>query len=358
MPDGVAKKILAHIDVFNNKYDVTAAFYAKKGIAIYKNGRFDYIDYSNIHRRYQLYQVVEKLCASHKYDFVYIRYPRSDRKFLQLLNEMKRTTGKIVTEIPTYPYNLEKPDGNYIKEMFLRLNDKVYRRKLYRYIDRIVTYSADDKIWNIDTIRTSNGISYEKNKIRKPNAHNGINLISVSHFYDCHGCDRVIKGLYQYYKSGGKRDIVFYIVGIGDILEKYRDLVKELKMEDHVLFCGFCAGSELEGLYNTADIGINSLAIHRLGLTTESTLKVREYAAKGLPIVSSYKVDVFNGSDSRYVLEVTPDDTPIDIEKLISFHDEIYNEDAHAVSETIRNASRANCDMAATLQKVIDFFEE
>ena len=54
-------------------------------------------------------------------------------------------------EIPTYPYDEEGKES--IKGRVVHFIDVHYRKKLHHYVDRIVTYSKDNFIFNIKTIK-------------------------------------------------------------------------------------------------------------------------------------------------------------------------------------------------------------
>ena len=358
-PDGVAKKVLHHYNVFEKYYDAHLGYYGDEGVVVVHGADTHIVPYDGRHRRYALYEEMETLAKSNRIEKVYIRYPQSDFKFIRLVKSLKAMHADIAIEIPTYPYNLEKPASNAQRFYMIKFVDSILRRTLFKYVGRIITYSDDHTIWDIPCIKTLNGIDFEKVAPRVPDKHEGISLISCAHYYDVHGCDRLVKGIYEYYKGGGNREIVFHIVGIGAILSKYKKLVKNYKLENHIVFHGYQTGKDLDELYNGADIGINSLAIHRLGLKKESTLKTKEYAAKGLPIVSSYEIDCFTKEDhAKFVCLVPLDDTALNIEDIISFYDELYgqNDSALELSRTIRKKSKAICDMENTLKPVIEYF--
>lgn len=358
-PSGVAKKILNQSSVFEKYFDVVLLSYGDKGIDIRNGQNKQTILYSNRHRKYQIYNIARRLIRDDTFECVYIRYPRSEGSFVHLLSNMYKAGSKIVIEIPTYPYNIEKPQGNYIKETILRILDKHYRKRLKRYVHYIATYSDDQEIWGIKTINTINGIVFANNPIRKCVSHDSISLVSCAYYYDCHGCERIIEGLNHYYSKGGIENIVFHIVGEGQTIKYYKELTEKYNLCDHVIFHGFCTGDELVRIYDNADIGINSLAIHRLGLKKESTLKTKEYAAKGLPIVSSYAVDAFSESNNeKYVCMVPANDEPVDIQKIVEFYYSVYRIDENEIAREIRKASMDVCDMSVTLKPIIDVFNE
>lgn len=60
---------------------------------------------------------------------------------------------------------------------------------------------------------------------------------------------------------------------------------------------GYLNKSELFSIYNSIDIGIGSLALHRKRMEEASPLKVREYAAFGLPIIVGYRDTDLDGQE-------------------------------------------------------------
>ena len=139
--------------------------------------------------RNKIYINILKKCKIKKIESIYIRYYRSDYFFYIFLKVLKKNKIKIILEIPTYPY-----DGEVKKKNVSLFIDKYYREKLYKYVDKIVTYSNDDKIWKIQCINISNGIDLDeirqKNKIIKKNMN--IVFTSVSNCSFWHGIDRFL----------------------------------------------------------------------------------------------------------------------------------------------------------------------
>ena len=219
---------------------------------------------------------LEKLKNINDNSDVYIRYFFSDYNLVHTLKKFKKRNpkSKIAIEVPTYPYDGEKilpknrPD--YWK-------DKIWRKRLYKYVDKIVTYSDDKQIFKIPTLNISNGIDIKKTDIRKPQKSNSLNLIAVAKFGLWHGYDRMIKGLAEYYnKDGRKRNIKFYIVGYGDkkTEENYKSLIKEYNLQSKVILTGEKNGEELDYYYNLCDIGIDSLGRHRSKVYYNSSMPV------------------------------------------------------------------------------------
>lgn len=359
-PDGVGKKVLNHFHVFSGRYDCCVAFYGDDGVVFRTADGDRVVPYNGRHRRFALYEETAAWFRENHPAHVYIRYPRCESRFIGLVRSIKATGADVVVEIPTYPYDLELTSS--LRTMVIGLFDIWYRRKLKKHVDRIVTFSEDDAIYGIPTIRTINGIIFDRVPMRKVSARSddAVHLISVSTNYLCHGFDRMIEGLEKYYAGGGERSIVFDIVGDGPAIAAYeKTIAKCSHAAAHVIIHGFRTGAELEQLYDRADIAVNSLAIHRIGLTRESTLKSKEYAAKGLPMISSSFIDALSEKDNeRYVLPVPADETPIDIHRVLAFHDRFGDMDAMTLAKSIRAAAAGVCDMQVTLQPVVSYFDK
>lgn len=358
--DGVAKKVLGHVKVFSDHFDVLLLCRDKENIISFQNIDKNKNVIKKGSSKIQLLQVAKSMIEHDSFDYCYVRYPNSDPLFLSLLQKMKNRGIRVVVEIPTYPYDNEGKEN--LKGLVTHYVDKYYRNKLKKYINRIVTYSDDDQIFGIKTIRTINGLDFDKVRIANNDSDlEIIHLCGVASIYRVHGYDRLIEGLRIYYENGGKRDIIFDIVGSGDktIIQEYKDLTRYAHLDDRIIFHGRLHGKALDEVYDYATVGVNSLAIHRQNLKNESTLKTREYAAKGLPIISSSYVDAFDENDNeKFVYLVPPNESPIDIDALIDFCDRLYDGcDISELKSIIRMRGRSICDMPITLKPIIDYLD-
>ena len=359
-PDGVAKKILAHVKTFSEHFETFLLFRHGENIKLLDCFSQKCEVYGKGKNRNGVLKTALSVMTALEFDCFYIRYPESDPLFIKLLKAIKKQGSCVITEIPTYPYD-EEGKGSF-KGRLIKAVDRFYRKKIGKYVDRIVTYSGDDTIFGIKTIKTINGFDFEKVTISSftPNA-DKIHFCGVATIHPIHGFDRLIRGMANYYENGGTRELFFDVVGDGDdkVLESYRQLTKALKMEDHVIFHGRLSGDRLDAIYDLATICVNSLAIHRQKLVRESTLKTREYAAKGLPIISSSFVDALDSEDNkRYVFLIPPDESDVDVAAVLRFCDNLFAEGKiKEVKETIRKKAKSVCDMPITLAPVISFYK-
>ena len=91
-------------------------------------------------------------------------------------------------------------------------------------------------------------------------------------------------------------------------------------------------------------------------LVIHSTLKSREYLAKGLPTIATGMTDVFIGTDYPYNLELPTDTNSVNIQSVISFYDSIYcTKTRQRVIAEIRAFAERHIDMNITMEPVIRY---
>ena len=288
---------------------------------------------------------------------VYFRHAVIDHRLLKMLMQLKKNGCIIILEIPTYPYDAER--CTFFGKMIL-YQEYVYRKLLNRYVSRIITYSKDSVIYGIKTINISNAICIDDDfEISSQEETTCINIVAVAAIAFWHGYDRVIQGIYEYYRNGGKRKIIFHMVGYGRDLEKYKELADRLSINDHVIFYGKKQGKELDDIYLKCKIGIDSLGRHRSGVFYNSSLKGKEYLLKGLPVVSGVETELDSRNDFKYYLRIPDDDTPVDINRVVEFYDEIYgNKNELEIRKEIRKFAIQNFSYEATFDKVLKYLDE
>jgi len=305
------------------------------------------------------YRAVYDFCIHNNIEFVYCRsYHNANPWTISLFSRLRSANIRCVMEIPTYPY-----DQEYVGfPLFTRLEllvDKLFRKKLASKLFRIVTFSSDLSIFGQQTIRISNGISFEKIPLRTPikKQLDLVNLIGVAEVHYWHGFDRVISGIGEYYMNGGAKNIQFHIIGGVGPSEMYdsqhapgfKELIDKYNISDHVVFHGAMYGDELNQYFDMADFAIGSLARHRSGITSIKTLKNREYAARGIPFIYSEYDEDFE--DKNYIIKAEANEEPICIQRVISFLDNF------SIKTTEIRASIRHLSWQYQMQKVIEDIE-
>ena len=295
-----------------------------------------------------------------KHDYVYVRRVTPNcRSVLHILRRIRGANPacRIVYEIPTYPYDAEHRS---FAGMFVLLVDRHFRKKLSSYVDRIATLTDDGRIFGCPALRIRNGVDVASIPVCGKTGYGTgcLHMIAVAQFSFWHGYERVLEGMRDYYASGGRRKLVLHLVGDGPELEKYRELAGQYGLGERIIFHGTLSGCRLAEAFDTADIALCSLAGHKKGIYLSSELKSREYLSRGLPIVSSTKIDIIPDG-CRFCLRVPEDDGPLDMQKIIGFADGLYGADGNgriSCRDAIRAFAEQTCGMDASMQSVLDFF--
>lgn len=291
-------------------------------------------------------------------DFVYIRQVYHDQSFLRYLRAIRAHNPgiKLIYEVPTYPFEPGPAAGK--KKKRRSRNPYALKRskswkKIAAQMDRIATFYGQERIAGVPCINMINGFDFSRVALPERQLGNTIHLISVSATAYWHGYDRLIEGLRQYYENGGKRDVVYHLVGT--VLPAHRSMVEHYGLQEHVILHGPMHGEALRALYCQAAIGIDVLGGHRKNYPVSSSLKSREYCAYGLPVVTASPVD-FMPADFPWQMLVPYDDSPIDLEQLVDFYQSVYGHTAPAeVAAGIRSYAEQRCDMRVAMKPVADW---
>lgn len=270
------------------------------------------------------FSAISRYVKDNHINIVYIRSNHNANPFtIRMVKQMKKYGAKVVMEIPTYPYDSEYEAQGMSKQIF---QDRLFRNHLAKQLEAIVTFSDYEQIFGQRTIRISNGIDFDSVKMKNTinDTSKELNLIGVAEIHEWHGFDRLVKGLADYYSKSQNYIVRFHVVGYffsAEIENEFKKIVIDNHMEDFVILYGKKHGKELDCLFEKCDFGIGSLGRHRVGIDKIKTLKNREYAARGIPFIYSETDSDF---DTRpYVLKAPADETPIDINNIVSFYHSI-----------------------------------
>jgi glycosyltransferase involved in cell wall biosynthesis len=303
-----------------------------------------------------LYRSAYEIANKDNYDAVFIRYSLAERNLVKMLSRLKEKGIKIFIEIPSYPYDLEYENKQWYKNIGLYI-DKRYRNKLKDYVDIIFTPSPQQEtIYGIKAVSFNNGVNTEEIKERDYSGKKDgtLRFIGVANLNAWHGYDRVIRGMAEYYKEKNEIDFIFNVVGEGIELPRLKELVKEVGLENRVIFHGFKSGKDLDQVYNNSDVAISSVALYRLGETPRLVLKAREACLKGIPFVAVKGDPVFD-EDFDYVYFVEDEGTPLEVEKIYNWFVDLNSEE---YLEEMSKFAKENLDWRETFSKPISVMKE
>ena len=289
-------------------------------------------------------------------DFLYIRQVYHDASFVRYLRAIRRQNPKvkIIYEVPTYPY--DQQTSWTVSSAPFRIKERVNRRLVAKVVDRIITFYGQKEIWGVPCFPLMNGFDFSSVSLSPRTLTKQIHIVSVAQTAFWHGYQYMIEGLRDYYASDGVENIIYHMVG--NALPEHVQIVERYHLQDHVVFHGRQAGPALYDIYNSCCLGLNVLGVPADGNPKSSSLKSREYAALGLPIVSSLPID-FLPEDYPYLCVLPAVNEPVNVAQIVRFYHKVYDQtDPNAVAASIRAFSIDRCDMSVTMKPVVDWLRD
>lgn len=268
--------------------------------------------------QYTFYQNCWAKAQKSSYDLIYLRYPYTSPALITFLTNLKskNTNLKIIVEFPTFPYASEFRGLSKVKYWI----DQLYVNQLSTYVDRAVHFGIEEMIYKIPTISLTNGINADNHSLsRKTHKPEIVRLLGIGKWQKWHGIDRLLRGLAEYYQASPSKLVNIKLVGVGSENQGLLKLTKELGIMDHVEFVGNLEGTALDDICNVSDLGIGTLAIFRKGIALDSSLKHREYCARGLPFVHA-GVDQDFDENFPFHKSISEDESAVDIMDLLGFY--------------------------------------
>lgn len=355
---GIEKKIYGQIDAFRSLgHGVWFLYTEPNSIWLEKeNGTTEkLLDYSeNMISIYGAYEKATRIVAekySDKIDMCYIRKPLATWMHLKALKKLHQIGWKVVEEIPTFPYDSELIVEKGVKSKIYLWVDRLFRPFLSKNIDYFTTYSEHEKIWGREAIQLQNGIDVKSVKKRIPKCKGDLHLLTVSTMCPWHGYDRLIKGLSTYYKEDRTVKVYIDMVGDGTCCKEWKELAQKLNVGKYVIFHGKMGGAELENMFERCQIAVSSLGLSRLGLSSSSVLKNREYVASGIPIVYANEDQGLRQID-KYCFKVSDDEKEIDMLAVVRFTESLHNYEQ--IANSMREYAEQKFTWESQMKKVID----
>ena len=239
-----------------------------------------------------LFRSISKFLKRKKYNFVFVRMMPTLRAFGKMMKAARSSSEKIIVEIPSYPLSGEaNSDKRWWRKIIYKISH-YYAKQSSKYVDLYAVIGDPcEKYLGRKAINICNGILTEDIPLKKSiNGDNTvIHILALAKMARWHGYDRLIEGLRIYKANGNSRKIIFHMVGNdGDgSLVVWKGLVDKYGLNDMVIFEGARYGVDLDDMFNKCDIAVASLALHRKNASVTSELKIREYCARGIPLIKS-----------------------------------------------------------------------
>ncbi|MCK4655075.1 MAG: hypothetical protein KAU01_11595 [Candidatus Cloacimonetes bacterium] len=325
---GVTKKVLSQTQAWKNlgnKVKICNISLKKKQIPLSSFSKKDvYFRESIFYGAKFLFKDISEF----KPDIIYFRFEPYKPYVGKILKKYKT-----IAELNTDDYSEMRLNAK--KSLIRKIRFLYYlitRNKIYKNIDGFVTVT--DEIANLPHI-----LKWEKPSISIPNS---INIIKypilkkkskskIPHVlfigtpnHPWHGIDKILDLAIR-----TENKLFFHIVGMDK--RNYLTL-------SNVKFYGHLTKDKYQEIVTLCQIGIGSLAFHRLGINEACPLKIREYLTYGLPIIIGYSDTAFVTSKlPEWVLELPNESNNIsnNVDLILKFckkmknriihHDEIKN---------------------------------
>lgn len=312
-------------------------------------------------RNTALYKAIRKYISNTDtvFGYCYMRLMPSTPGYIKMLKAIRSKGVRIAVEIPTYPNKSEGDTGKFLKRYVLRLLSR-YDKKAARFIDVYLPMGEKtDEIYGRPAVNIENAIDFNLISQReyKPPHPKEVHLLAVAKMARWHGYDRVIDGLYTYYKDKPDIKVFFHMVGPeGDgTLKEYIRKINEYKLNQYVISEGPKYGHELNQYFDMADVAFATLGTHRKNISRISSLKVGEYMARGIPFL--YELSECQVDETwDFCMSVPADDSPIDIHQLIAFSKKANS--IENLPEVMRGIAVREFSWETQMQRMIDFFDQ
>ena len=277
---------------------------------------------------------LKKIINPNDFNFVYLRFVPVGFGFIGFLKYLKYINPKIkiIIEIPTFPY--ESEFQGLFKRVYYNLF-KIDLDQVCKYSDLILYIGENFNCKNTPSKRINNGIikkidfTYRDYKPMTDEYH----FLALGSLYNWYGLDRFLKGIMIYKNNHNNPPrLVVHIAGDGPVKKQLiRDFCKNVEMK----FYTADDSKNIQEVLKIADLGIGTLGAHRKNLYNFSPLKHREYASKGLSFLYAGFDEPFE--HKNFIIKAEPDETPVDIKKILTHIDTLRTYNDNTVSEYLQH---------------------
>jgi len=343
---GILKKNVQRVSALkNNGIDISGLFFTKDDLSVKSitpeivkigySDRFPFRKFPFLWRFIPKYahwkhiriisSQVNKIIEDPKNTFIYLRYPGASFFALRMLKKWKQKGINFCLEMNgkediMFQRQVEKNPNDLFAKYSLNCEQR-YASKMMNCASLVIGVSNEIANYyknNEPSYTLSNGyeISSVDSHIRKLDEQELIKFVLVtgsSHYWI--GVDRIINSFKNY---TGNANIQLHLVGNISI-----NLLKDLP--NNIVHHGSKDKSELDQIIPDMHVGIGNFGFHRMNIKETNALKVREYLARGLPVVIGYNdTDLSYDESLDFVYHAPADESEIDIDALVNWVKKLY----------------------------------
>lgn len=300
-----------------------------------------------------------------KPDILLMRYPRANYqlwKYSRIWGK-KTVMNHVAAEIPEIRLHRNQNNSSLVAGILGNLEfrwwpiflEKIYGGLIRRNVrcalcnsEDIAQYQQSITWGKYKTEIVSDGVDTQKYPAHIPPTYDGklslIFLKGASTDASYNGLDKVFEAL--------KNDPATTLTIVGHQLEYERNIAVSIGVQQQVHFKQAMTREELNVEFNAHHLALGAFGIHRRGLKSNSTLKNREYCARGIPFVFGHNdPDLnLNAQELPLWLEVPADEAALSIENWKRFYEAFRNKPNAA--QDLRKFATEHLDYAVKMQEV------
>lgn len=272
----------------------------------------------------QKFSLIERSIHLDCYDYVILRYPFADKSCLRFARKYNVISEHHSSEMHELKANLINKSSARIKLISLvrLLLEYRYGTRYREQCKGIIAVTDEIRCKEIAKVKKylpsiviSNGVDVDAIKMTsfRPLKTKNLNMIFVaSNPLPWHGLKRILTSIEKY---KGAYDITVHLVG------EMKSFGVNPLSRGKTICHGVRDGIELDEIYAKSNVAISTLALHLKNLVEASSLKTREYTARGIPFILAYDdPDLAEVDEKRkFFLKFPNDKEIVDIDRIISF---------------------------------------
>jgi hypothetical protein len=305
--------------------------------------------------QHAMYKALFTFLKHESYTHVLMRYPAADVFFWIFLVRIRLPVVFEFNSIEDRELDMKRKNSFYFSYFYWseRILGKYVRQKAIGIVgvtDEITSYQVARCGKAISSVTISNGIDVEQVPVRTGERYTGQTLkllFLAGSASPWHGVEKLIQSLNREKNSN------VHLTIAGSISDEAKRLVAN---QSHITWQQTVDGEALNTLVNNAHLGVGSMGFQLSFLTQASTLKVREYWARGIPFVLGYTdVDLECQPDMRSFYHQVKPGEEIDLEKIRDFAQRVYA--LPGVEQKMRSLALQCIDYSVKAQQYVRFLK-
>ncbi len=166
------------------------------------------------------------------------------------------------------------------------------------------------------------------------------------------GLDRVMEGIRHYRGSLHLRLNV-----VGRNLDYEIGLAQSIGLrEDQVIFHPWMQGAAADEFLEHMHLGVSQFGVHRKGLSSNTTIKAREYMARGIPFLYGHHDPDMDEVPEHLAMRFPADENPVDMEHVVALAQRAWADPSQG--SLMRGHAQRHLDHSVKASRLLRWLEE